>query len=295
MIGLDDRILMRAIASWEPLYNNDSFQCNQDTGTKCFCFNNDGTKLYFGGTQYDRIFQFSLSTAWDVSTASYDSKSFYVQAYEADLQTICFSQDGSKLYLGGQDSNELYQFSIDTTTEWYYDNGWKQRTVSTWDVSTASYDSKSLSVSSLFGVTFKSDGTKLYYTDFDRNIYQYSLSTAWDISTASYDSKSFYVTDAYDYNVVTDISFLSDGIKVYVSVRYAGSGAEPSLVHEIELSTAWDISTGSIIRTFYCTDEVPQITGVKVGDSDSKLFLMSGYSTSIPSADRYNVYNFVLE
>ena len=39
-------------------------------------FRSDGLKMYVGGSVSARIFQYSLSTAWDVSTASYDSVSF---------------------------------------------------------------------------------------------------------------------------------------------------------------------------------------------------------------------------
>jgi hypothetical protein len=39
-------------------------------------FSSDGGKMYVGGSVNNKIYQYSLSTAWDVSSASYDSVSF---------------------------------------------------------------------------------------------------------------------------------------------------------------------------------------------------------------------------
>ena len=64
-------------------------------------------------------------------------------------------------------------------------------------LSSASYDSKSFSVSTqdssaTEGFTFSYDGTKMYAVGTtNRTVYQYDLSTAFDVSTSSYASKKF--------------------------------------------------------------------------------------------------------
>ena len=55
-----------------------------------FTFNNDGTKLYITGISTDAVQQYSLSTAWDVSTATYDSVSFSVVSQETSPKAVKF-------------------------------------------------------------------------------------------------------------------------------------------------------------------------------------------------------------
>jgi len=111
-----------------------------------------------------------------------------------------------------------------------------------WDVSTGSYASKTLSVttqeSTPQGVALSSDGTKAYVVGYTNNtVYQYTLSTAWDISTGTYASKSMSVSTQDTF--VVDLSLSSDGTKCYIL------GANTSTVYQYTLSTPWDISTGS--------------------------------------------------
>jgi len=99
---------------------------------------------------------------------------------------------------------KIYQYSLSTA----------------WDISTASYDSKSFDISGEesfpSGLFFKSDGTKFYIIGFNNyKIYQYSLSTAWDISTASYDSKNFNVSSQD--NGPSNLFFKPDGSKFYIT------------------------------------------------------------------------------
>ena len=64
-------------------------------------FKPDGTKMYVasaGGTGAGDVFQYSLSTAWDVSTSSYDSVS-YSHANITNAYNIQFKPDGTVLYI----------------------------------------------------------------------------------------------------------------------------------------------------------------------------------------------------
>ena len=71
----------------------------------------------------DRVYQYTLSTAWDVTTASYDSISFSVSSQESITRAGEFSSDGSNMYIVGESSDTVHQYSLSTA----------------WDVSTASY------------------------------------------------------------------------------------------------------------------------------------------------------------
>jgi DNA-binding beta-propeller fold protein YncE len=166
-------------------------------------FKPDGTKVYTASNTGDTIYQYSLSTAWDVSTASYDSKSFSVAAQESAPYDLFFKSDGTKMYVLGGAGQDINEYSLSTA----------------WDVSTASY-STNFSVSSQDtspkGISFKPDGLKVYISGTTNdNIYQYSLSTAWDISTASYDSVSFSTSPTS--GQPDGIFFSNDGTKVYIA------------------------------------------------------------------------------
>jgi len=151
---------------------------SQDNSPTTISFSTDGTKMYMAGTQNSTVFQYSLSTAWDIATLSYASKSSYIGTQETSPSDLYFNSDGTLMYLGGA-SDTIFQYSLSTA----------------WDISTASYSTKYYSVTSqtsyLKALTLSQDGTKLHILDSNSDIlYQYSLSTAWDISTASYSSRS---------------------------------------------------------------------------------------------------------
>jgi sugar lactone lactonase YvrE len=204
-------------------YDSKSFSVTtQENAPQALFFKNDGTKFYIIGTTNDTIYQYSCSTAWDVSTASYDSKSFSVTTQENAPQALFFKNDGTKFYIIGTTNDTIYQYSCSTA----------------WDVSTASYDSKSFSVTTQenapTGLFFKADGTKFYIIGGTNDtVYQYSCSTAWDVSTASYDNKSFSVTTQE--NAPRSIVFKSDGTKFYTV------GTANDTVYQYDLPLAWDV------------------------------------------------------
>ncbi len=70
----------------------------QETGPTGMSFNNDGTKMFIVGYSGGRsVNEYSLSTAFDVSTATY-VQNFYVGAQETDPSGITFNNDGTKMF-----------------------------------------------------------------------------------------------------------------------------------------------------------------------------------------------------
>ena len=185
-------------------YDSVSFSVtSQQTGTAGLNFNPDGTKMYVTGYSSDTIYQYSLSTAYNVSTASYANKSFYLGNQEVAPRSIVFNADGTKMYVAGPGSDAIFEYDMSTA----------------YDVSTASYNSVSLSVSSVdntaIGWVFNSDGTKaILGGDGNNSIFQYSLSTAYDLSTASYDSVSFSITSQEA--AFEGVTLNTDGTKMYI-------------------------------------------------------------------------------
>ena len=176
---------------------------NEDSVPICVEFNNDGTKMYVMGSTGDTIFEYVLSTGWDLSTASYNNVSLTVTSQDTKPRGIAFNADGTKMIISGSTTDSLHQYTLT--------NGF--------DLSTASYDNVSFSVATEditpLDITFNSDGTKLYMVGYDGGkVFQYSLSTAYDISTASYDSKELNL-NGQD-SQPRGLSFSNDGTKLFM-------------------------------------------------------------------------------
>ena len=110
------------------------------------------------------IMQYTLSTAWDVSTASYANKSFNNQSQDSSVLGMFLKPDGTKMYTVGTQNDKIYEYNFGTA----------------WDLATLSYSNNSYSLDSANGgargLVFSSDGTKIYTADYDDTaIYQYNL------------------------------------------------------------------------------------------------------------------------
>jgi len=196
----------------------------EDTTPTGLFFKPDGTKMYITGSTNDTIFEYDLSTAWDVSTAVYNSKFFDISGEDLIPKGLFFKPDGAKMYIIGATNFMVFEYDLSTA----------------WDVSTAVYNSKFKLVSSEdglpLGLFFKPDGTKMYITgDANDTAFEYDLSTPWDVSSAVYNSK-FKLVSGED-AVPNDIFFKPDGTKMYIV------GDSSDKIFEYDLSTPWDVSS----------------------------------------------------
>lgn len=215
----------------------------------------DGTRLYLLKTSAGVLYEWTMSTAYDVSTAT-STDSYTLPAPVSGGTTVAFSlsSNGNKLYFGNDDGN-IYQFSLSTA----------------YDISTASYDTKTFDASTELSADLLQDcfiadsGTKLYVMADSSIVYKYDLLTGYDISTASYDtgetltaadvdpnSGSIYVTSdylfmtesdnlsvrAYALSTVTDSAATRSPVRFLANAIYNVVGSEiVNLVDFSELST----------------------------------------------------------
>lgn len=95
------------------------------------------------------------------------------------------------------------------------------------------------------GLAFKPDGTVAFVTDGgNRRIRSYTLSSAWDITTLS--ASSTLATTAYTSSTILNgLAFTEDGKRLY----FIEIGSSSSVVHCVELTTAWDITTAGATAT----------------------------------------------
>ena len=88
---------------------------SEDGASSGITFNSDGTKLYMIGRANDTVFQYGLTTAYDLSTASYDNISYSPPSSvnDGNWRGIAFNPTYTKMFLVGQGYDKVQQFSCD--------------------------------------------------------------------------------------------------------------------------------------------------------------------------------------
>ena len=225
----------------------------QDTTPVDLAFSSDGTKMFIMGQIKDTVYQYTLSTPWNVSTATYASLSKSVSAQAQNPQGLAFSSDGTKMYIADNATGKVFQYTLSTP----------------WNVSTATYDSLSKTLTNGgqdIGLYFSPDGTKMYHGNINKNgVSQYNLSTPWNVSTAS-----FFTTVLVSPNDTTSegFAFSSDGTKMFIM------GQIKDTVYQYTLSTPWNVSTAtydSLSKSVSAQDTTP--SGLAFSSDGTKMFI----------------------
>lgn len=224
----------------------------QDTNPRGVAFKTDGTKMYMVGDSGNDVNEYDLSSAWDLSTATY-SQTLDTSSQEASPEGIFFKPDGTLMFIVGDSDDEVNEFSLS----------------SAWDISSASHVrafSVATEQTSPTGIFFKPDGTKMYISgNSGDEINEYDLSTAWNISTASHVQ---VITVSSQDSFPTDVFFKDDGTKMFVAGLVSGA------VFEYDLSTSWDISSATFSQSFGVNS---QPAGIFFKPDGTQLFVTTAY------------------
>ena len=104
-------VLLYSKAFAEPTFV-DSFSVNsEEDEPRGITFNNNGTKMFIIGWRGDDVNEYTLSTGFDVSTATFVD-SFSITDQDDEPGSLAFSSDGSKLFLLGRENNKVYEYSL---------------------------------------------------------------------------------------------------------------------------------------------------------------------------------------
>ena len=227
-------------------------------------FGNSGLKMYTVGAGLDRIAQYTLSTAYDVTTASYDGYKD-ISSINSAPSSITWKPDGTTFYMTNFSGDDVHQISVATN----------------WDVTSTTTLVNTFAVNTEelvpMDVRFKTDdGTKMFVIGTSGDgIDTYTLSTGWDISTAShtvFDSLSAQNT------LPRGLDFSPDGTKMVV----AGETDDELLYYT--LSSAWTISSKTYVGLY---DTSPYGVPSARQYSSTLYFQYSGFSVSAPRSVRY--------
>ena len=142
-----------------------------ETQPTCVILNSTGSKMYVVGLQQAKILQFSLSTYWDVSSATFDNVEFDIRDYEQAPTELAINEDNDRIYFVGTQNGKLYQIDLTTAS----------------DLSTGTigkYAALQSTVPDIDGIYFSSGGGSLFVVSrSDDSITTFTLSTNFDIST----------------------------------------------------------------------------------------------------------------
>jgi len=235
-------------------------------------FSNDGTKMFVVGGQADNsstsgnadddLHEYTLSTAFDISTASYvDSLAISV----GDPMCVKFNNDGSKMFVSETTNDRVHEYLL----------------TSNFDLSSATYESF-FSVqdddSTLFAFDFNNDGTMMYVAGGQNDtIYQYKLDVGFDLSEGVnlLRTKDVSAQDGEPFG----IEFNPDGTRMFII------GTSHNDVDQYDLSTGFNISTLSHVGFLRLDDEEVNPSGLAFSPSGLKMFMIGD------RGDRVNEYH----
>jgi DNA-binding beta-propeller fold protein YncE len=245
---------------------------DEEVTPRGFAFKDDGTKMYVIGSNTDSVHSYTLSTAYDITTASFQSQ-FDVSGQATYPTGMEFNGDGTKMFVSCLETVSVYSYTLSTA----------------YDITTASFQSQfdvSGQDGTPYGVTFSSSGSKMFVAGFDTNtIYSYTLSTAYDITTAT--SQASFDASVQDDGMYA-VSFSPDGTKMFLTA-YADADA----VYSYTLSTAYDITTALSRDRFDVSAQDTNPHQARFSDDGTKLFIIGNDSDSVHSYSLGGAYELV--
>ncbi len=234
-------------------------------------FNDDGTKMYFVGGTRDKIYEYHLSTPFEIDTAVNSNSHKSTSGVDNQPRSIAFQDNGKRMILAGVQRDKIYQYTLQSGGAW-----------TPFDVSTASHSGTTFDPSpeiNDWGITWSADGTKLFVTGSadGTKVYQYGFNTGFLVG--QYDGNGSVEFDLDFDTTAREIKFNPDGTKMFV----IDSGSIPgniAMVHEFELSVGFDIQTASKIisqtgttSSFSVLNEEVRARGLAFSNDGTKMFI----------------------
>ena len=208
-----------------------------ETNPEAIEWKSDGTKFYVLGRSGNSIYTYSVTTAWDVTTATngadYDDRQYIGHIAQNPRGLQWKPDNGGRIYFGCYVTKRIYDINNTSSAPWGFDtidNSNFLDTRAEEDLPTGAYIGDS--------------GDKLFITgEQNDNVYTYNLSSSYNITTAS--AGDTINLSGIAQTAPRDVVFKPDGTQVYVMGGYR------PMIAVYNLSTAWDLSTSTYHYGFY--------------------------------------------
>jgi 6-phosphogluconolactonase (cycloisomerase 2 family) len=303
---------------------------NEETAPEDVAFNDTGTRMYILGGTGDDVTQYTLSSAWDVSTAGspvvWDTRTAIENLLGATngdrLTGMSFNDDGSKIFVVDRRSDDVFEFNLTIN----------------YDISTASAVINNIPTTgenNPRSVSFNADGTRMYVIgNGGDDVTTFSLSTGYDLSSLTGstvsvaltedntpqalllndDGTRFYVAGSAndqinEYTLGTAYDFSSTITQVEASgfptieitpqgmvfnndgTKLFVAGDQSNAVSEIALSTPYDITTARYTVGLYVNSEQTQIRGLSFNNTGTTLYIIGNQNDEIDGYDLSSAYD----
>jgi hypothetical protein len=205
-----------AAASYESI----SFSVTtQEASPAGLWFRPNGLSMYVTGNAGDAVYQYTLSTAWNVSTATF-LQSFSVAGQESASTAVTFTGDGSRMFITGSTGDDVNVYNLTTP----------------WDISTSAFVnvfSVSGQDTAPQGIYIKPDGTKMYIMGSTNDtVFQYTVPSIDIQLTGQTSAAALDVQQNLTVYGNTTGSFLNNGFRENISGQYY------NLVSQADIGTA---------------------------------------------------------
>jgi hypothetical protein len=220
-------------------------------------FSTDGEDVFVMGNGNNQVFQFDVGDSFSVSTASFSGASFDVSSRATSPQAVAFADDGTRMFVVGNNSTNVSQFDLATPFD-------LSSTVSF----SASFD-VSPQESNPQGIVFSADGTKMFITGASARVYQYSLGGSFDISGSVSFSTSFDVSTQDSF--ATGVDFADDGTQMFIL------GVNTGNAYQYSLDIAFDVSSGvTNTASFDFSGQTSNVDGFQIPVDNNRMVVING-------------------
>ena len=151
---------------------------DQDEATRGIAFNNDGTIMYYIGNTDNDIYVYTLSTGFDLSTATFndingDGSGFDISGQETVPRGLTFNNDGTKMIMVGDNGNDINEYTLSVG----FDLTSTVTHVGEFDISDQETNPQ--------GIAFNTTGTKMFIVgNVGNDINEYTLSCAFKVTSS---------------------------------------------------------------------------------------------------------------
>ena len=219
----------------------------------------DGKNIYIISSNPDSVFQYTLETPWDISTANLHGQST-TSGFDGFPVALDFNDDGTKIFSSGGSTNRIAVHNLSTP----------------WDVTTASFASSGAIdkniVDSVSDIQFYNNGQNILISDYTTDmIYNFSVPVAWNPANMT------LIGSSPSFNSQTPslngFHLLKDGKTLLIT------GQSSDTVFRYKLNTPWNISTAQYENDFFSVKtQEGNVGGVYLSTSASK-FYVTGFGS----------------
>jgi hypothetical protein len=240
----------------------DSDSAALQSNLKGWWVDSTGTRIYFANNIEDRVYQYSMTPAWNVTSATLVNWGS-ISAQTTQANHVFLKPDGTKMYVG--ESSNIDQWNLLTP----------------FDITTLQGIGGTVTTNSggaMEGFTISPDGTKLIVCA-GNTLYveRWNLGTPWDLSSASFVNKHSIEAD-FGLHQGRSCDVTDDGKILTVIETEVGTD---NWWNQYTFGTPWDVTTlsGATVTVASGADNLPY--GGNWGDDGDNLFWLGDTSNEL--------------